>query len=90
MFTAELLSVMEENSVELTNLTEKWISIYHGFKIVPGWLSQLSTGLWLRSRSHDFCEFEPRIGLCAISMEPAQDSLFLPLSVTLPHSLSQN
>ena len=52
MFTAELLSVMEENSVELTNLTEKWISIYHGFKIVPGWLSQLSTGLWLRSRSH--------------------------------------
>ena len=35
---------------------------------------------------HDLtvCEFEPRIGLCADSAEPAWDYLSLPLSLPLP------
>ena len=44
------------------------------------------------------CGFEPQVGLCAESQEPASDSLFLSLSLPLPHlrppsralSLSQN
>ena len=35
-------------------------------------------------------EFQPRIGLCANRAEPAWDSLPLPLSLALPHSLSLN
>ena len=34
------------------------------------------------------CEFEPRVGLCADSVEPAQDSLFPSLSVPLLLMLS--
>ena len=39
---------------------------------------------------HDltFCEFEPPIGLCADSAEPAWDSLSFSLCLSLPPSLS--
>ena len=49
--------------------------------VAPGWLSQLSVRLRLRSRSRgSVCEFEPSMGLAAVSTEPALDSLFLSLS----------
>ena len=40
---------------------------------------------------HDLmvCEFEPRLGLCADSLEPTWDSLSLPLPHSLPLSLSK-
>ena len=55
----------------------------------PEWLSQLSIQHHLGS-GHDLmvCEFEPPVGLCADSVEPAGDSLSLPLSLPLPLSLS--
>ena len=63
---------------------------------VPGWLSQLSVQLLVSSQVmiSQFCEFKPRVGLCADSAEPAWDSLSPLLSLPLPHSrclcLSQN
>ena len=35
-------------------------------------------------------EFEPHLGLCADSAEPAWDPVSLPLSAPLPLTLSQN
>ena len=45
-------------------------------KGAPGWLSGLSVRLGFSSR-HDLMvhEFEPCVGLCADSVEPAWDSL---------------
>ena len=56
----------------------------------PGPLNQLNGRLGLRSRSHTVCEFEPRIGLCADSLEPVSDPLSpsLPAPPLLTHSLS--
>ena len=55
---------------------------------MPGWLSWLSGRLrW----GHDLVvrEFEPRVGLCADSSEPAACFRFcVSLSLTLPHSCS--
>ena len=48
----------------------------------PEWLSQLSVWLPLRSWSRS-CEFEPRIGLCADSVEPGAHFDFC-----VSHSLS--
>ena len=36
------------------------------------------------------CKFEPHVGLCAGSVEPAWDSLSLPLSLCAPPALSLN
>ena len=36
------------------------------------------------------CGFEPHIGLCTDSVEPAQESLSLPLPFPCSHALSQN
>ena len=49
----------------------------------PGWLSRLSDDL---GAGHDLTvwEFEPRIGLCADSAEPAWDSLSPSLSAPPP------
>ena len=60
------------------------------------WVSQLVKHQLLVSAqvivSH-FHEFEPHIGLCADSADPAWDSLCLPLSLSLPclpkHPLSK-
>ena len=59
----------------------------------PGWLGRFSVRLDFSS-AHDLVvhEFEPCVGLCADSVEPARDSLspsasFLHLSL-LAHSLS--
>ena len=43
------------------------------------------------SSGHDLavCDFKPHVGLCADSAEPAWDSVFLSLSLTLPCSLSK-
>ena len=43
----------------------------------PGWLSRSSIRILVFSSGHDLpvCEFEPRFGLCADSLEPAWDSL---------------
>ena len=51
------------------------------------WVAQSVEHLALDfSSGHDLtvCEFEPHIGLCADSAEPAWDSLSLPLSLPLP------
>ena len=42
----------------------------------PGWLSQLSVRLPISPQVPDLmvCEFEPRVGLCADSVEPAWGS----------------
>ena len=55
----------------------------------PGWLSRLSIHLDFGS-GHDLVvgEMQPRVGLCAGSMEPAWDSLFPSLSA--PPLLSLN
>ena len=56
---------------------------------VPEWLSQLSAWLDFGSgHDHLACEFEPCLGLCPDSMEPAWDSLSLSLSLSLFVSLS--
>ena len=55
------------------------------------WVAQLVKHPTLNfSSGHDLrvCGFEPRIGLCADSAEPAWDSLSLPLSLPLPCLLS--
>ena len=57
------------------------------------WVAQSVLCLTLGFGSgHDLlvCGFEPRIELCADSVEPVWYSLSLPLSLILPHSLSQN
>ena len=60
---------------------------------VPGWLSQLSVRLLISAQVMIswFREFEPCIGLCVDSGEPAWDSLSPHLSLLLPLlcSLSQ-
>ena len=62
-------------------------------KGAPGWLSQVSVWLLVLAQItiSQFCEIEPRVRLCADSVEPAWDSLFLSLSVPplLVHSLSK-
>ena len=57
----------------------------------PEWLSRL--GIWLLVLaqvmiSFMVCEFEPRIGLCADSAEPAWDSLSLSLCPSPASALS--
>ena len=55
----------------------------------PGWLSWLSVQLLVSAQVMIswFHEFEPHTGLCTASTEPAWDSLSLPFSLRLPHSL---
>ena len=62
-------------------------------KGAPWWLSQLSIGLlvWGSGHGSHGCGFEPPVGLCTDSEEPAWDSLssFLsapPLLTSLPLS----
>ena len=57
------------------------------------WVAQLGKHLTLNFGSgHDLmvCEFEPHVGLCADSAEPAWDSFSLPLCSSPALSLSQN
>ena len=57
---------------------------------VPGWLSQLSipTLDFGSGRDRTVGEFEPRVGLCADSVESAWDSLPLAFLLSLSLSLS--
>ena len=59
-----------------------------------GWLSWLSLQLLISAQVmiSQVHEFEPHVGLCADSVQPAWDSLSFSLcpSFTLPLSLSQN
>ena len=55
------------------------------------WVAQLVKRLTLDfSSGHDLTvrEIEPRVGLCADTVEPAWDSRSFPLSLPLPHSCS--
>ena len=66
---------------------------YENEVIQGGWGAQ-----WVKYPTLGFCsghdltvpEFEPRMGLCTDSLEPAWDSLSLPLSLPFPLHLSQN
>ena len=49
-----------------------------------GWVTDLGSGDDLA-----VCEFEPRVGLCADSSEPALDSVSSPLSALPMLTLSQ-
>ena len=50
----------------------------------PRQLSRLSVSLLVSTHDLTVCEFEPRIGLSAVGVEPAWDSLSPSLSLPLP------
>ena len=55
------------------------------------WVAQLLKHLTPDfSSGHDFtvCEFDPYIGLAAVSTDPALDNLSRPLSLPLPRSVT--
>ena len=56
----------------------------------PGWLSQCRAQLLVSAQVtiSQFHGSEPRVGLCAGSLEPACDSLSVPLLLSLSHSRS--
>ena len=58
-----------------------------GKENLGAWVAQSVKGQTLGfSSGHDLvvCEFELHVGLCADSLEPAWDSLSLPISLPLP------
>ena len=75
---------MEEKIVNASVVPSKKL----GFG-APGWLSCLSVRILILAQVViSVYEFEPHIGLCADSVEPAWDSLSLSSSLPLPCSLS--
>ena len=62
-----------------------WAEIKSPTHRAPGWLSQLSIQLLTSGSGHDFRvhKFEPHIRFCAGNVDPAWDSLSLPLPTCL-------